>query len=72
MTFLSINEMTSAISLADSLDAVIPNKQSSVEHFPGYRLLQLGEEAKVSWQWYFRWDIFITETDLIEVTLDCH
>lgn len=47
MTFLSINEMTSAISLADSLDAVIPNKQSSVEHFPGYRLLQLGEEAKV-------------------------
>ena len=29
MTFLSDNEMTSAI----CLDAVIPNKQSSVEHF---------------------------------------
>ena len=43
MTFLSDNEMTSAI----CLDAVIPNKQSSVEHFYGNRLLQLGEEARV-------------------------
>ena len=49
MTFLSTNEMTSAICLADSLDVVIPNKQASVEHFPGYRLFQLSEEWKAGY-----------------------